>query len=127
MNVYDEMTMPKLGELAKELGVYPEEGSGNKGRIQKKDLLNALKVGASAVVDVVEEALTSQETYQFDTQYEVVKPFNNYKVGAMIINVSRNLGLELVESGSIKKIPGRPYGSNPKAPFKLLKRRSPKN
>ena len=117
---YSEMNKSTLGNLAKEMGVYPEEGTGSRGKVIKRDLLKALKAGAGAVKDVVEEALTSQQAYQFDTMYRFVKPWSNYEVGEEICNISRTIGLHLVESGIIELVPGRPRASNPKAPFKKI-------
>lgn len=108
---YDDMNVGTLAKLAKELGVFPGEGSGARGKVIKKDLLSALKIGAEAVV----ERLTSQQKYKFDTQYVVVKEIPGHPIGAVVINLPRALGIAHVEAGAIEEIPGAFKGSNPMA------------
>lgn len=111
---YESMTAERLAELAKELGVYPEEGSGKDGNILKSDLLAALKVGVKAVSDAV--ATRQWKKYKFDTQYRVVKEgLSNHPVGAIVINLPRTIGIMAVEEGLIEELPGAPQISNPRA------------
>jgi hypothetical protein len=109
---YEEMSVSQLGELAKELGVFPEDGSGKDGKVVKKDLLSALKIGVKATFD----ALPSQQKYKLDTQYRVVKEgLSNHPVGAIVLNLPRSLGIMAVEEGFIEELPGAPKVSNPRA------------
>jgi hypothetical protein len=109
---YEKMSISRLTALAEELGVYPEEGSGKDGKVVKKDLLSALKVGAEAV----KAALPSQQKYKLDTKYRVIKEgLSNHPVGAIVLNLPRNLGIFAVEEGLIEELSGAPKVSNPRA------------
>ena len=104
---YEEMSLAQLRATAKELGVLPP------GRPTKKELLSALEPGGPPK-EVIEQTV-SQQLYQFDRIYIVQKSFGGYEVGDKVINLSRALGLALVEQGKIRLDKNTPAASNPNA------------
>lgn len=114
---YSRMSFNQLSDLAKELGAWPEEGSGKKGKVTKKDLIAALEPGDAPTANTPEEQWepSSQQKYQFDRMYRVQEPFSGYEKGDEVCNLPRSVGLALVESGAIKLIESSPRKSNPHA------------
>lgn len=116
---FSKMKLSKLKEMAVELNVYPEEGSGAGGAVIKKDLVAALTGGAGdieiAPAPVPVSQLDPNEKYLFDHAYEVVTPFRGYEPGDEVSNLPRALGQELLDQGAIKFKKGSPVRSNPLA------------
>ena len=104
---YADMTVAQLKATARELGVLPS------GKPTKKELLLALEPGGPPK-EVIEQPV-SQQLYQFDRIYIVQKPFGGYEVGDKVINLSRSVGLALVEQGKIRLDKNTPAASNPNA------------
>ena len=105
---YESMSMKDLKALAKELGVLPS------GRPKKSDIIKALQPGGPAPAPK-EQPATSQQLYEFDHTYVVLKPFSGYEPGDRVSNFARTKGLMLVKEGMMKLDKDAPPASNPNA------------